>query len=181
MVFNYQRNWIIQRLAGPGKFTVFDFVNYFESFELTEESRPYTHFESLLGGVIMLVATYGHKGIMGPAQRYSMKIMSVGYNGFAFVDDGIDKLPPNPTYQEFKEEHVTLFQSIKDSGQIINPGKCYFNVEEIDYCGMYISQTKNGATEKYKQKMLKLERPLNAEFCKSTTAAIRFLTRQFQN
>ena len=166
-------------LREPGPVIIFDIQNCFENMEMYPLYRRFTKFDSPIGPLQLTRATYGLSDIMPFVQGYNTKKFVTGMEDLAksiiFVDDGIIKLRPGVTKEEYFEILKRLVMIIKETGYKVNPRKLFLIVFSYIYCGIVHTQDVHHPTPEYIQKCINVKKPATDRDVQCITAAFRFI------
>ena len=171
---------IINHILGiPGPVILFDLHSCFETFPMHGPDQFYTRFMTPIGPMQMTRATYGYKTIMALVQGYNHKKFVEGIKDLAkaiiFVDDGIIKLRPGISPEEYLVILRRLVAILKETGYKINPAKLYLFVEDYIFCGIVHTQTNHFPTPEYVQKCIDVDLPVTDRDVQCITAGFRFI------
>ena len=165
--------------AGSKVFSCLDLTSGFWQLRLTTESRPYTAFTIPgMGQYQWIMSPMGLHGTPGTFSRLMDAIMAEAQNVVTFMDDILIH----------SHNHKAHLQHLKDAllrlakaGLKLNPNKCIFGAEEVEYLGHTITSKGVRPGKDKTQAIKEAPQPVNQKQLKSFIGLINYFRGYITN
>jgi hypothetical protein len=175
-------HWLVSVLRQKGLKSIFDAKNYFENIEIQHKCRKYCTVTTPLGKYQLTHATYGFKNIATVAQEISDEFVNkLPCAGGAFIDDMFIRHKNHASDNELLNNAKAILQRARDTKILLHPEKTFFFVEEVEFLGYIFNQDGHRPTEKYVNKILKMEKPKTVKQIKSYLGLIQYIAMYLHN
>lgn len=168
----------VHNLEGCTTFTTLDLTRAYHQIPVAEEDRPKTAVITPLGLYEYNVMPFGLRNAAQTFQR----LMDCALRGLdychCYIDDILIASPDLETHRLHLRE---VFQRLQDNGLSINPAKCVFGKEEVNYLGYTISSQGTKPLDTRVKAINEMEKPTDISGLRRFLGVINFYRRFIPN
>ena len=162
--------------------TFLDSKNCFEGFRLHPDDMKYVVSAVQVGNNMEITcehqfAGYGHKNIAAHCQKFKDEIMLNFNRLMCYIDDKMIIFGACDT-AEFIEIHRTLFQELREKGEMLNPEKLFIGVSGGEFVGNYHQISDNAhhtPTPAFVKKCMNFAMPKKSDDLRSFVQSVQYI------
>ena len=165
---------ILQELNGSKVFSKLDLKWGYHQIELDEKSRDITTF-SVHNGLYRYKRLFF--GVNSATEQYQHEIQRVisGIEGARNISDDI--IVHGPDQETHDERLEAVVKRLAQSGLTLNSAKCEFNMAELTFMGLLLSEKGIGTTEERVKAVREFREPQNASEVRSFLGLVTYSSR----
>ena len=163
--------------AKRGLITLADFKNFFDCIPLDERDWPYAVVQTPLGLRMMTHSSYGWKNSAPNAQNITNEISAMVPGMLGYIDDIAIKHREEAGTDELLEHLETFFLAVEKYQGLLHPEKFFPFASEVESLGVKRTSVGSELTEKYKKKILGIDKPKTTDELRAAIGVIQYIGR----